>query len=147
MGKHALGRPEHCLRLIFAALVYAREVVHHRLLVMLISSESSSAVGSCRVTKVREFQKLARSSEADGHLQQKLKQLLKLSKEKWDAACEHAKIAVQVPSKLRFLSLCACVWGWQWALCSATTEPAFCPAGVLAPRCRCMFGAHVGMNG
>ena len=50
----------------------------------------------CRVTKVREFQKLARNSEADGHLQQKLKQLLKLSKEKWDAACEHAKIAVQV---------------------------------------------------
>ncbi|MCJ1461803.1 hypothetical protein MMC07_000402 [Pseudocyphellaria aurata] len=51
-----------------------------------------------RVTKVREFQKLARNSEADGHLQQKLKQLLKLSKEKWDAACEHAKIAVQARS-------------------------------------------------
>ena len=29
-------------------------------------------------------------------MQQKLKQLLKLSKEKWDAACEHAKTAVQV---------------------------------------------------
>jgi hypothetical protein len=47
------------------------------------------------VTKVREFQQLARLSEADGHLQQRLKQLLKLSKEKWDAACEHAKTAVQ----------------------------------------------------
>ena len=50
-----------------------------------------------RITKVREFVQLARLSEADGHLQQKLKQLLKLSKEKWDAACEHGKTAVQVP--------------------------------------------------
>ena len=48
------------------------------------------------MTKVREFQQLARLSEADGHLQQRIKQLLKLSKEKWDAACEHAKTAVQV---------------------------------------------------
>ena len=50
----------------------------------------------CRITKVKDFQKLAVRSEADGHLQQKLKQLLKLSKEKWDAACDHSKIAVQV---------------------------------------------------
>lgn len=54
-----------------------------------------------RVTKVREFQQLARLSEADGHLQQRLKQLLKLSKEKWDAACEHAKTAVQARARLR----------------------------------------------
>ncbi|KAK9825886.1 hypothetical protein WJX81_001066 [Elliptochloris bilobata] len=54
-----------------------------------------------RVTKVREFQQLARLSEADGHLQQRLKQLLKLSKEKWDAACEHAKTAVQVDNRMR----------------------------------------------
>lgn len=46
--------------------------------------------------KVRDFQRLAELSEADGHLQQKLKQLLKLSKEKWDSACDHAKTAVQV---------------------------------------------------
>jgi len=45
---------------------------------------------------VREFQRVAKLCEADGHMQQKLKQLLKLSKEKWDAACEHAKTAVQV---------------------------------------------------
>jgi hypothetical protein len=55
-----------------------------------------SHLSACRVTKVRQFQKLARLSEADGHMQQKLKQLLKLSKEKWDSACEHAKSAVQV---------------------------------------------------
>ena len=48
-----------------------------------------------RIMKVRQFQKLALLSEADGHLQQKLKQLLKLSKEKWDSACEHGKTAVQ----------------------------------------------------
>ena len=47
---------------------------------------------------MRDFQQLARLSEADGHLQLKLKQLLKLSKEKWDASCDHAKMAVQVPS-------------------------------------------------
>ena len=47
-------------------------------------------------TKVREFLSLVKLSEEDGHLQQKLKQLLKLSKEKWEAACEHAKTAVQV---------------------------------------------------
>ena len=45
---------------------------------------------------MKDFQRLAATSEADGHLQQKLKQLLKLSKEKWDAACDHSKSAVQV---------------------------------------------------
>lgn len=54
-----------------------------------------------RVTKVREFQRVAKICEADGHMQQKLKQLLKLSKEKWDAACEHAKTAVQVDNRMR----------------------------------------------
>ncbi|KAL3135970.1 PSII 6.1 kDa protein [Trebouxia sp. C0010 RCD-2024] len=54
-----------------------------------------------RVTKVREFQRVAKLCEADGHMQQKLKQLLKLSKEKWDAACEHAKTAVQVDNRMR----------------------------------------------
>jgi hypothetical protein len=59
-----------------------------------------------RVTKVREFQQLARLSEADGHLQQRLKQLLKLSKEKWDAACEHAKTAVQARARAVRGQLC-----------------------------------------
>ena len=54
----------------------------------------------CRVTKVRQFQKLAHMSAGDGQLQQRLKQLLKLSKEKWDSACEHAKTAVQVCGKI-----------------------------------------------
>lgn len=47
---------------------------------------------------MRQFQKLALMSAGDGQLQQRLKQLLKLSKEKWDSACEHAKTAVQVCS-------------------------------------------------
>jgi hypothetical protein len=50
----------------------------------------------CRVTKVRQFQKLALMSSGDGQMQQRLKQLLKLSKEKWDSACDHAKTAVNV---------------------------------------------------
>ena len=68
---------------------------------------------------MRQFQKLARMAEADGHLQQRIKQLLKLSKEKWDAACEHAKTAVQV-------STSPSVWltqkshnGW-WTACRST---------------------------
>lgn len=68
----------------------------HRLVCFLFSSDQGSRC--CRVTKVREFQRVAKLCEADGHMQQKLKQLLKLSKEKWDAACEHAKTAVQVSS-------------------------------------------------
>ena len=53
---------------------------------------------------MKDFQRLAASSEADGHLQQKLKQLLKLSKEKWDAACEHSKSAVQACPDLQALA-------------------------------------------
>ena len=52
---------------------------------------------------MRQFQKLALLSEADGHLQQKLKQLLKLSKEKWDSACEHGKTAVQVHVSIKHI--------------------------------------------
>lgn len=55
------------------------------------------------MTKVRQFQKLALMSSGDGHMQQRLKQLLKLSKEKWDSACEHAKTAVQVCKIVKFL--------------------------------------------
>ena len=62
----------------------------------LRSLQRNSYVLLSRITKVRQFQKLALLSEADGHLQQKLKQLLKLSKEKWDSACDHGKTAVQV---------------------------------------------------
>ena len=70
-----------------------------------VGSDPPAAV--CRVTKVREFQRVAKLCEADGHMQQKLKQLLKLSKEKWDAACEHAKTAVQVPNPpFHNLSVC-----------------------------------------
>ena len=61
---------------------------------------SQQAVNDYRVTKVREFQRVAKLCDADGHMQQKLKQLLKLSKEKWDAACEHAKTAVQVHTQI-----------------------------------------------
>ena len=65
---------------------------------------------------MRQFQQLARMAEADGHLQQRIKQLLKLSKEKWDAACEHAKTAVQVctsnlPVSITALSTCSSLVG------------------------------------
>jgi hypothetical protein len=71
----------------------------------------------CRVTKVRQFQKLALMSAGDGQLQQRLKQLLKLSKEKWDSACEHAKTAVQVGFALAVRSehcLAAATLGAMW---------------------------------
>ena len=61
-----------------------------------LSKYNSMAAAVLRVTKVRQFQKLADMSGRDGHLDQRLKQLLKLSKEKWDAACDHALTAVNV---------------------------------------------------
>lgn len=64
---------------------------------------------ACRVMKVRDFQRLAKLSEADGHLQQRLKQLLKLSKEKWDSACEHAKTAVQVRQQVVLMVGAHCI--------------------------------------
>jgi hypothetical protein len=50
---------------------------------------------------VGEFRKLALMAEADGHLRQKLQQVLKLSKEKWDEGRDHALRAVVVDNYLR----------------------------------------------
>ena len=84
------------------------------------SGGSDPPSAACRVTKVREFQRVAKLCEADGHMQQKLKQLLKLSKEKWDAACEHAKTAVQVPLTsplcLEYFAFCGSHQLWQFPL-------------------------------
>lgn len=40
-------------------------------------------------------------AEADGHLRQKLQQVLKLSKEKWDDARDHAMRAVVADNRMR----------------------------------------------
>lgn len=48
-----------------------------------------------------EFRKLALMAEGDGHLRQKLQQVLKLSKEKWDEGRDHALRAVVVDNYLR----------------------------------------------
>eukprot|EP00884_Botryococcus_braunii_P005248 jgi/Botrbrau1/14724/Bobra.0108s0071.2 len=53
------------------------------------------------VNKVGEFRKLALLAESDGHLRQKLQQVLKLSKEKWDDARDHAMRAVVADSRMR----------------------------------------------
>lgn len=50
---------------------------------------------------VGQFRKLALLAEADGHLRQKLQQLLKLSKEKWDDARDHAMRAVVADNRMR----------------------------------------------
>jgi hypothetical protein len=50
---------------------------------------------------VGEFRKLAMLAEADGHLRQKLQQVLKLSKEKWDDARDHAMRAVVADNRIR----------------------------------------------
>ncbi|CAL5229988.1 g13422 [Coccomyxa viridis] len=54
-----------------------------------------------RIDKVGEFRKLALLAEADGHLRQKLQQVLKLSKEKWDDARDHAMRAVVADNRMR----------------------------------------------
>jgi hypothetical protein len=53
------------------------------------------------VNKVREFQALARRAEQDGHLRQKLQHVLKLSKEKWEEARDHALGAVVPDNAMR----------------------------------------------
>ena len=52
-------------------------------------------------TAVGEFRKLSLMAEADGHLRQKLQQVLKLSKEKWDDARDHAMRAVVADNRMR----------------------------------------------
>jgi len=54
-----------------------------------------------RIDKVGEFRRLALLAEADGHLRQKLQQVLKLSKEKWDEARDHAMRAVVADNRMR----------------------------------------------
>lgn len=53
------------------------------------------------INKVGEFRKLALLAEGDGHLRQKLQQVLKLSKEKWDDARDHAMRAVVADNRMR----------------------------------------------
>lgn len=53
------------------------------------------------ISAVGEFRKLALMAEADGHLRQKLQQVLKLSKEKWDDARDHAMRAVVADNRMR----------------------------------------------
>lgn len=54
-----------------------------------------------RVTKVAEFQELARLSTLDAQLALRMQQLLKMSKLKWQQACEHSMSAVLPDSRLR----------------------------------------------
>ena len=50
----------------------------------------------CRVLTVREFVQLAWHAAGYPHMQQRLQPLLGLTQGRWDAACQHAKAAVQV---------------------------------------------------
>lgn len=59
-----------------------------------------SLLSNC-INKVGEFRKLTLLAEADGHLRQKLQQVLKLSKEKWDEAKDHAMRAVVADNRMR----------------------------------------------
>eukprot|EP00775_Hariotina_reticulata_P002954 gene2954-3239_t len=54
-----------------------------------------------RIEKVREFRALALRVEGDGHLRQQLQTLLKLAKDKWEEAAEHAKRAVVPDNRMR----------------------------------------------
>ena len=56
------------------------------------------------IQKVGEFKLLALRAEQDGHLRQRLQHVLKLSKEKWEEARDHAMRAVVA-------GLCMCVCG------------------------------------
>lgn len=64
------------------------------------TAASPGSQGLC-THAVGEFRKLALMAEADGHLRQKLQQVLKLSKEKWDDARDHAMRAVVADNRMR----------------------------------------------
>jgi hypothetical protein len=66
------------------------------------------------INKVGEFRRLALLAEADGHLRQKLQQVLKLSKEKWDEARDHAMRAVVADNRMRIWcgARCSMAGGW-----------------------------------
>jgi hypothetical protein len=69
-----------------------------------------------RVTTVGHFRALAQRAEGDGHLRQKLLLVLKLSREKWEEACEHAARAVAVGGSGAPTSRGARArWGCRWA--------------------------------
>ena len=74
---------------------------------------------------VGEFRKLALMAEADGMLRQKLQQVLKLSKEKWDDARDHAMRAVLADSRMRIW--CAwCLTRASFPVCLAASFWSFC---------------------
>eukprot|EP00803_Ostreobium_quekettii_P007979 evm.model.scf_324.1 EVM.evm.TU.scf_324.1 scf_324:1593-3902(+) len=54
-----------------------------------------------RIQKVGEFRWLAQAADQDGHLRQKLQQVLKLSKEKWEEARDHAMKSVVADNRMR----------------------------------------------
>ena len=115
-GEHCLcQRTEHARRSPFSAeLVYS---LTQHMCPLLSSSFFWTQVGTIQIQSmadksgvvisgvccdaVGEFRKLALLAEADGHLRQKLQQVLKLSKEKWDDARDHAMRAVVADNRMR----------------------------------------------
>lgn len=69
---------------------------------------------------VGEFRKLSLLAEQDGHLRQKLQQVLKLSKEKWDDARDHAMRAVVADNRMRIW--CDSHWVKLLRQCNAKSE-------------------------
>jgi hypothetical protein len=59
----------------------------------------------CCCCQVGEFKALALRAEGDGHLRQQLQALLKLPKDKWEEAAEHAKRAVVPDNRMRACEL------------------------------------------
>lgn len=57
------------------------------------------------VVQVKQFKALALKAESEGHLRQQLQTLLKLPKDKWDEAAEHAKRAVVPDNRQRACEL------------------------------------------
>ena len=53
------------------------------------------------IQRVGDFKLLALRAEQDGHLRQRLQHVLKLSREKWEEARDHAMRAVVGDSRMR----------------------------------------------
>lgn len=83
------------------ARVLSRDSSHAATRLLSVSATRLARACPCPGPAVGEFKMLALRADQDGHLRQKLQHVLKLSKEKWDEARDHAMRAVVADNRMR----------------------------------------------
>ena len=97
--------PDNCINkgeLSFLEEFLKKQTLHRALWVCWLVFGANQLIShSLSLRAVGEFRKLALQAEANGHLRQRLQQVLKLSKEKWEEARDHAMRAVVADNRMR----------------------------------------------